>query len=102
MGQKVSPVGLRVGVNRNWDSRWYANDQDFAGLLHEDIKVRDYILKKLKCRKALCFKAFRHFFRNNMYNSCYNTESLVKYLHFEPGQIFITLRVIILISNRIT
>ena len=48
MGQKVSPVGLRVGVNRNWDSRGYANDQDFAGLLHEDIKVRDYILKKLK------------------------------------------------------
>ena len=48
MGQKVSPVGLRVGINRNWDSRWYANDQDFAGLLHEDIKVRDYILKKLK------------------------------------------------------
>ena len=48
MGQKVSPVGLRVGVNRDWDSRWYANDQDFAGLLHEDIKVRDYILKKLK------------------------------------------------------
>ena len=45
---EVSPVGLRVGVNRNWDSRWYANDQDFAGLLHEDIKVRDYILKKLK------------------------------------------------------
>ena len=35
MGQKVSPVGLRVGVNRDWDSRWYANDQDFAGLLHE-------------------------------------------------------------------
>ena len=48
MGQKVSPVGLRVGVNRNWDSRWYANDQDFSFLLHEDIKVRDYILKKLK------------------------------------------------------
>ena len=48
MGQKVSPVGLRVGVNRDWDSRWYANDQDFAGLLHEDIRVREYILKKLK------------------------------------------------------
>ena len=31
MGQKVSPIGLRVGINRNWDSRWYANDQDFAG-----------------------------------------------------------------------
>ena len=39
MGQKVSPVGLRVGVNRNWDSRWYANDQDFAGLLHEDLSL---------------------------------------------------------------
>ncbi|MDD8049282.1 MAG: 30S ribosomal protein S3 [Thomasclavelia sp.] len=48
MGQKVSPVGLRVGVNRNWESRWYANDQDFAGLLHEDIRVRDFLLKKLK------------------------------------------------------
>ena len=48
MGQKVSPVGLRVGINRNWDSRWYANDQDFAGLLHEDIKIREYLLKKLK------------------------------------------------------
>ena len=43
MGQKVSPVGLRVGINRNWDSRWYANDQDFAGLLHEDIKIREFI-----------------------------------------------------------
>ena len=48
MGQKVSPVGLRVGVNRNWESRWYANDQDFAGKLHEDIKIRDFILKELK------------------------------------------------------
>ena len=45
MGQKVSPVGLRVGVNRDWDSRWYANDQDFAGLLHEDImdEILQYI-----------------------------------------------------------
>lgn len=48
MGQKVSPVGLRVGVNRDWDSRWYANDKEFASLLHEDIKVRDFIMKKLK------------------------------------------------------
>ncbi len=48
MGQKVSPVGLRVGVNRDWDSRWYANDQEFATLLHEDIKIRAYILDKLK------------------------------------------------------
>ena len=48
MGQKVSPVGLRVGVNRDWSSRWYANKKDFSGLLHEDIRVRQFILKKLK------------------------------------------------------
>lgn len=48
MGQKVSPVGLRVGVNRDWSSRWYANKKDFSGLLHEDIKIRNYITKKLK------------------------------------------------------
>ena len=48
MGQKVSPIGLRVGVNRNWNSRWYANDKDFAPLLHEDIRIRDFIYKKLK------------------------------------------------------
>ena len=48
MGQKVSPVGLRVGVNRNWNSRWYANDKDFASLLHEDIKIREFLNEKLK------------------------------------------------------
>ena len=48
MGQKVSPVGLRVGVNRDWSSRWYAYDKDFAGLLHEDIRVRDFITKELR------------------------------------------------------
>lgn len=48
MGQKVSPVGFRVGVNRDWSSRWYANNKDFATLLHEDIKIREFLLKKLK------------------------------------------------------
>jgi len=48
MGQKVSPIGLRVGINRNWDSRWYANDKDFADLLHEDIKIREFLTKELK------------------------------------------------------
>ena len=48
MGQKVSPVGLRVGVNRDWNSRWYANDKDFASLLHEDIKIREFLYAKLK------------------------------------------------------
>ena len=48
MGQKVNPVGLRIGVNKNWNSRWYANDQEFHVFLNEDIKVRNYLEKKLK------------------------------------------------------
>jgi small subunit ribosomal protein S3 len=46
MGQKVNPVGLRLGINRTWDSRWYA-DNEYSDLLHEDIKIRDYLLKTL-------------------------------------------------------
>ena len=48
MGQKVSPVGLRIGVNKNWNSRWYANDQEFHVFLNEDIKVRNFLEKRLK------------------------------------------------------
>lgn len=47
MGQKVNPVGLRVGIIRDWESKWYA-DKDYADLLHEDIKIREYIKKRLK------------------------------------------------------
>jgi len=43
MGQKVSPVGLRVGIIRDWDSRWYANKNEVADLLQEDIKIRKYL-----------------------------------------------------------
>ncbi len=46
MGQKVNPIGLRLGINRTWDSRWYAKG-DYADLLHEDIKVRDILRKRL-------------------------------------------------------
>ena len=43
MGQKVSLVGLRVGIIRDWDSRWYADKNDVADLLHEDIKIRELL-----------------------------------------------------------
>lgn len=46
MGQKVNPIGLRVGVIRDWDSKWYA-EKEYANYLHEDLKIRDYIEKKL-------------------------------------------------------
>lgn len=47
MGQKVNPIGLRLGINRTWDSRWYANDESYAGLLHEDIKLREFLFDRL-------------------------------------------------------
>ncbi|CCQ93744.1 ribosomal protein S3 (BS3) [[Clostridium] ultunense Esp] len=46
MGQKVSPVGLRIGIIRDWESRWYA-EKDFAALLHEDLKIRKFLEEKL-------------------------------------------------------
>jgi small subunit ribosomal protein S3 len=48
MGQKIHPTGFRLAVSRNWTSRWYANNRDFAGMLAEDIKVREYLKLKLK------------------------------------------------------
>jgi len=47
MGQKVNPIGLRLGINRTWDSRWYA-DRNYGDLLHEDLKLRAYLFDNLK------------------------------------------------------
>ena len=47
MGQKIHPIGLRIGIIRDWDSKWFAS-KDYADLLHEDLKVRDYIDGRLK------------------------------------------------------
>ena len=47
MGQKVNPIGMRLGINRTWDSRWYA-DSGYGLLLQEDLKIRSYLLKKLE------------------------------------------------------
>lgn len=48
MGQKVNPIGFRLAVRRNWDSRWYANKKDFPLLLSEDYKIRQFLEKKLR------------------------------------------------------
>ena len=48
MGQKVSPIGLRLGVNRTWDSRWFASRGEYGRLLHEDIEIRNRLMKDLK------------------------------------------------------
>ena len=44
MGQKVNPIGLRLGINRTWDSRWYTNKSEYGDLLLEDIKIRKFIM----------------------------------------------------------
>ena len=46
MGHKVNPIGLRLGINRTWDSRWYADGQ-YADLLHEDLKIREHLIRRL-------------------------------------------------------
>ena len=47
MGQKVNPIGLRVGINRGWDSIWFAKKREYGNLLIEDYKIRDYIKKNV-------------------------------------------------------
>ena len=48
MGQKVNPIVMRLSVNKDWSSKWYAKGNDFANLLHEDLKIRKYIIKELR------------------------------------------------------
>ena len=48
MGQKVSPVGLRIGINKDWDAKWYANNKDFSKFLNNDVKIRKFLEKKFK------------------------------------------------------
>ena len=47
MGQKVNPIGFRLGVNKDWESKWYAG-KDYAKVLNKDIKIREYLEKRLK------------------------------------------------------
>lgn len=46
MGQKVSPVGLRIGINKDWESKWYANKKDFSKYLNNDVEIRKYLEKR--------------------------------------------------------
>ncbi|MDH4051915.1 MAG: 30S ribosomal protein S3, partial [Rubrivivax sp.] len=48
MGQKIHPTGFRLAVTRAWSSRWFANKRNFAGMLAEDLKVREFLKARLK------------------------------------------------------
>ncbi len=52
MGQKVHPIGLRLGINKTWSSRWYAGPREYADLLHEDLKIRAMIQNLPECKNA--------------------------------------------------
>ena len=60
MGQKVNPVGFRLGVNRGWDSVWYAKKKDFGNYLIEDFKIRDYIKKTISSAVANAENNFQY------------------------------------------
>ena len=61
MGQKVSPKGMRIGVIRDWDARWYA-DKNYVELLHEDLKVRKFV--KAKLLSYICTRIITSIFNN--------------------------------------
>lgn len=48
MGQKIHPIGMRIGIIRDWESKWYANKKEYKGLLLEDLKIRAFMMKRLK------------------------------------------------------
>ena len=48
MGQKINPIGLRLGINRTWDSRWFSGKNEYGKLLHEDVEIRKILMKELK------------------------------------------------------
>ena len=67
MGQKINPVGLRLGVNRTWDSRWFAGGADYARLLHQDLKLRTWLKERLvaACR-AFALQGFDYGFAGHL------------------------------------
>ena len=54
MGQKVSPVGLRIGINKDWESKWYANKKDISTFLKNDVQIRKYLEKNASEGMLVC------------------------------------------------
>ena len=68
MGQKINPIGLRLGINRGWDSTWFAKKKDFGKFLIEDFRIRKYIKKhqtnfnlSILCANFTIFPVFAYF-----------------------------------------
>ena len=61
MGQKVNPIGLRLGINRTWDSRWYAKGRLYTKLLREDLKIKSFLKDKLKSEVLIYSEAQKEY-----------------------------------------
>ena len=59
MGQKVNPIGMRLGITRDWESRWYATKENYAAFLHEDVKIRAFIQEKYSHAGIECIQIER-------------------------------------------
>ena len=68
MGQKINPIGLRLGINRGWDSTWFAKKKDFGRYLIEDFKIRNYIKKNIV--NSLLYGCHRQVNRQIIYVYC--------------------------------
>lgn len=71
MGQKVNPIGLRVGVNKDWRSRWFSDKRGFGDLLNEDIKIRDIVKKRMEnaAVSEVVIERYAHRVRVNIYTA---------------------------------
>ena len=66
MGQKVHPTGIRLGIIKDWTSTWYADTKNYANYLNADIKVRDYLRKKLSNASVISNSLRQDGFRSSM------------------------------------
>lgn len=67
MGQKVNPIGLRIGINKDWESKWFANKKDFSKYLILDVKIRKYLEKALKGASVASIQIDRNSKRTNVF-----------------------------------
>ena len=77
MGQKVNPVGLRLGINRGWDSVWYAKKKDFGNYLIEDFKIREYIKKTISSAIANAENNYQYDIDNLIIKEAYCGKQIV-------------------------
>ena len=70
MGQKVHPIGFRVGISRTWESIWFAEKKDYTQFLHEDLRIRKFLKEKLKEAGISRFEIIQEIKTESLYRKC--------------------------------